>query len=251
MVLVGLAGFVVGVYVLVVRGGGALIGHTDSPSLAASAWRRPWRWRCLFAPVQAALDRSHAAGVPAAASTPYDVLSRFSETVTGGDSDRGAAGPHGPSAGPGNRSRGGHRCGWPSPTGLTLAATWPADADQDRRPLAEPRPVPRRRHRRRAGGPWPCAHGGQLLGVLRLQERPGLPLTAVEERLFAGLAAQAGLVLRLAGLRAELEGQHARAGGAGRRAHGLSASGSSRPRTPSGDGWSGTFTTARSSTWWP
>ena len=51
-------------------------------------------------------------------------------------------------------------------------------------------------------------HGGQLLGVLRLQERPGLALTAVEERLFAGLAAQAGLVLRLVGLRAELEGRH-------------------------------------------
>ncbi|MGH8970519.1 MAG: sensor histidine kinase, partial [Actinomycetes bacterium] len=51
-------------------------------------------------------------------------------------------------------------------------------------------------------------HGGQLLGVLRLQERPGVPLTSVEERLFTGLAAQAGLVLRLAGLRAELGARH-------------------------------------------
>ena len=51
-------------------------------------------------------------------------------------------------------------------------------------------------------------HGGHLLGVLRLQERPGVALTAVEERLFAGLAAQAGLVLRLVGLRAELEDRH-------------------------------------------
>ena len=55
----------------------------------------------------------------------------------------------------------------------------------------------------------PVRHGGQLLGVLRLQERPGLALTAVEERLFAGLAAQAGLVLRLVGLRAELEDRRA------------------------------------------
>ena len=44
--------------------------------------------------------------------------------------------------------------------------------------------------------------------MLRLQERPGLPLTSVEERLFTGLAAQAGLVLRLVGLRAELEARH-------------------------------------------
>jgi signal transduction histidine kinase len=41
-----------------------------------------------------------------------------------------------------------------------------------------------------------------------LQERPGLPLTAVEERLFTGLAAQAGLVLRLVAVRAELEARH-------------------------------------------
>jgi len=44
--------------------------------------------------------------------------------------------------------------------------------------------------------------------VLRLQERPGLPLTSVEERLFTGLAAQAGLVLRQVGLRAELGARH-------------------------------------------
>ena len=51
----------------------------------------------------------------------------------------------------------------------------------------------------------PVRYGDQVLGVLRLQERPGLPLTAVEERLFTDLASQAGLVLRLVGLRAQLE----------------------------------------------
>ena len=54
----------------------------------------------------------------------------------------------------------------------------------------------------------PVQHGDRVLGELRLQERPGLPLTAVEERLFADLASQAGLVLRLVGLRAELEDRH-------------------------------------------
>jgi signal transduction histidine kinase len=48
-------------------------------------------------------------------------------------------------------------------------------------------------------------YGDQVLGVLRLQERPGVPLTAVEERLFTDLASQAGLVLRLVALRAQLE----------------------------------------------
>jgi signal transduction histidine kinase len=47
------------------------------------------------------------------------------------------------------------------------------------------------------------------LGVLRLQERPGLALTLVEERLFAGLAAQAGLVLKWVALRAELDERRA------------------------------------------
>jgi signal transduction histidine kinase len=48
---------------------------------------------------------------------------------------------------------------------------------------------------------------GVLLGVLRLQEIPDQPLSPVEEHLFAGLAAQAGLVLRGAQLRAELAGR--------------------------------------------
>ena len=91
---------------------------------------------------------------------------------------------------------------------LTLAATWPADADADRDaavPAARRRATPTGEGRRALA----VRHGGQLLGVLRLQERPGLALTSVEERLFAGLAAQAGLVLRLVGLRAELEDRHA------------------------------------------
>jgi signal transduction histidine kinase len=52
-------------------------------------------------------------------------------------------------------------------------------------------------------------HDGDLLGVLRVQERPGHPLTPVEERLFAGVAAQAGLALHTARVRAELESRHA------------------------------------------
>ena len=87
--------------------------------------------------------------------------------------------------------------------------------------------------------------------MLRLQERPGLPLTPVEERLFTALADQAGLVLRLGGCPGRARGQARRAAGARRGAEGVATSGSSRPRTPSGGGWSATSTTVPSSTWWP
>ena len=44
-------------------------------------------------------------------------------------------------------------------------------------------------------------------GALTVVVHEGQELTPVEERLFAGLAAQSGLMLRVAGLRAELEQQ--------------------------------------------
>jgi signal transduction histidine kinase len=46
---------------------------------------------------------------------------------------------------------------------------------------------------------------GELLGALSVVLRVGQQLTPVEERLFAGLAAQSALALRTAGLREELE----------------------------------------------
>jgi len=89
---------------------------------------------------------------------------------------------------------------------LTLAATWPPEAAADQDP---PEPLDEAGD---ATGPGRRAlavrHGGQVFGVFRLQEPVGEPLTSVEERLFTGLAAQAGLVLRLVGLRAELAARH-------------------------------------------
>jgi signal transduction histidine kinase len=73
----------------------------------------------------------------------------------------------------------------------TPAAGWPPEADLDGLDRAGLREAPVRQ-------------GGELLGVLMVEERPGVPLTPVEERLFAGLADQAGLVLRGARLRADL-----------------------------------------------
>src|SRR3954468_11398778 len=80
---VGLAGFVVGVYVVIVVGGDALLGRTGSPSVLLSiaatavvalAFDRVGRWT-----QDGAARLFHRNG-----ASPYDVLSRFSETVTGG-----------------------------------------------------------------------------------------------------------------------------------------------------------------------
>jgi signal transduction histidine kinase len=79
---------------------------------------------------------------------------------------------------------------------LKLAATWPPGAlDASAGPGREDPPGRRSRQVRQAG---------ELLGVLVVQERGPVPLTSVEQRLFAELASQAGLVLRGARLRAEL-----------------------------------------------
>ena len=91
---------------------------------------------------------------------------------------------------------------------LTLAGHWPRGAPDDGTP-----PMPSATSEVTSAATdgtrtLPVRHGQQVLGVLRLQERPGLPLTAVEQRLFTELAHQAGLVLRLAGLRAQLEDRH-------------------------------------------
>src|SRR3954453_13982557 len=80
---------------------------------------------------------------------------------------------------------------------LRLAATWPA---ADGSPVAGAVQGDELTGRRELA----VRQAGEVLGVLVVQEHDDVPLTPVEERLFAGLADQAGLVLRGARLRAEL-----------------------------------------------
>ncbi|WP_297617306.1 histidine kinase [Nocardioides sp.] len=90
--------------------------------------------------------------------------------------------------------------------GLTLAATWPADTGI---PETDPVPGPDGRDATAPGRrALAVSLGGETLGILRLQERPDLPLSGVEERLFNALADRAGLMLRLLGVRADLVGRH-------------------------------------------
>src|SRR3954452_23574452 len=81
--VVGLAGFVVLVYAVIVLGGGALVGQTGSPSLPLSLLATAvvaLTFERVRRRMQAGAERMfHRSG-----SSPYDVLSHFSETVTGG-----------------------------------------------------------------------------------------------------------------------------------------------------------------------
>jgi signal transduction histidine kinase len=199
LVLSGLVGFVVLVYVVVVLGGGALVGRTSAPDVALSVIATAVV-ALSFDRVQAALDERVARAVYGGQQTPYDVLRQFSGTVTG---------TYAAEELPSRMARvlaDGTGAVW-SQVWLvvgerpTLAATWPPGSTQaaaETDGVPDDSDTPGRRS-------LAVRHGGELLGVLVIQERDQVPLTSVEERLFAGLANQAQLVLRGARLRAELE----------------------------------------------
>ena len=203
--VVGLAGFVVGVYVVIVVGGDALLGRSGSPSVPLSivatavvalSFDRVGRWTR-----EAAARLFHRNG-----ASPYDVLSRFTETVTGGYATEDLPDRMVRLLAQGTNAEWAQV--WLTVQGqLRLAATWPLDAaasDVPPQPAAGARDLTA--DGRRA---VTVRHGGQVYGAFRLQERPGGALSSVEERLFTGLAVQAGLVLRLVGLRADLGARHA------------------------------------------
>jgi signal transduction histidine kinase len=197
LVLAGLTWFVVVVYVVVVLGGGLVIGRTDSPSLPLSVVATAVV-ALAFERVQTRLETVASRAVHGGLASPYDVLRRFSETV---------AGSHPAEELPSRMARvltEGTGAAW-SQVWLVvgdrprLAATWPPDATRER-VVGDPDDgeVPGRRS-------LEVRQGAEVLGVLVVQERQSNPLTSVEQRLFQGLARQAGPVLLGARLRAQLE----------------------------------------------
>ena len=193
LVLVGLAAFVGAVYVVVVLGGGALIGHTASPHVALSILATVIV-ALSFERAQALLERLVARLVRGGRPSPYDVLNRFSAGMTGAYARDELAARMAKVLAEGTGAQWSQV--WLVVQGrLSLAATWPPSAEADEVAPGGAQPPGRRS--------LPVQQAGEVLGVLRLQERSRQPLTPVEERLFAGLAAQAGLVLRGARLRAE------------------------------------------------
>jgi signal transduction histidine kinase len=197
LVLAGLTVFVVLVYVVIVLGGGLLIGRTASPSVPLSVLATAVV-ALAFEPVQARLEAFASRTVHGGLASPYDVLSRFSETVSGSFAAEEL---------PSRMARvlaEGTGAEW-SQVWLVvgdrprLAATWPPEATRER---AAGEPIEGEVAGRRSRD---VRQGGEVLGVLVVQEREQGPLTTVEERLFEGLARQAGPVLRGARLRAQLE----------------------------------------------
>jgi signal transduction histidine kinase len=199
VVLGGLLAFVVLVYAVLVLGGGLLLGRTSSADVGLSVLATAVV-ALAFDPVQSRLEVLASRLVHGGLPSPDDVLRRFSGTV---------AGRYAAEELPARMAQvlaEGTGAVWAQVWLVvgeqpTLAATWPPEAAAaagtgERDPREGDAP----------GCRWlPVRHGGDLLGVLVVQEHPQVPLTSVEERLFSGLAGQAGLVLRGARLRAELE----------------------------------------------
>jgi len=196
LVLAGLVGFVVLVYVGVVVGGGELLGRTSSPSVSLSVLATAVV-ALGFDPVQTRLE-ARASRVVARDGqvSPYDALRQLAQTASGSHAaeELPARIAHALTDGTG--------AAW-SQVWLvvgdrpTLAASWPPGSTDVPTEGHGPTEAPGRRS-------LPVRHRGELLGVLVVQERPNRPLTTLEQRLCADLAAQSGLVLREARLRAEL-----------------------------------------------
>jgi signal transduction histidine kinase len=184
---------VAAVYVVVVLGGGFLIGHTESPHVGLSVLATAIV-ALGFEPMRARLDAAATRWVHGGRPAPYDVLSRFTESLT-------------TDAATGEQSDLPLRMArlLAEGTGAQWAQVWVMVADQPELAAVWPTGVD---DRSREGDPGVRSLDVTLtdvrLGMLRLQERRDAPLSPVEERLFEGLAAQAGLVLRAAQLRAEL-----------------------------------------------
>jgi signal transduction histidine kinase len=185
----GLGAFVALAYVVFVLGGGVLFGTSSSARLGLSVLATAVV-ALAFDPVQRRLESFAARVVLGGQPSPYDVLRRFTSTLA--------------DSGPEEQLPQRVARILAEGTGAQWVQVWVAM--EDRSQLAATWP-PR-------AGPGPAAspvrwmavrHGGDVFGTLVLREREGVPLTPVEERLFADLAGQAGLVLRGARLRAQLE----------------------------------------------
>jgi signal transduction histidine kinase len=227
---VAMLAFVVVVYALVVVGGGALIGRTGTPSLWLSVLATAIV-AVAFEPVRIRVQRAFSRALHQDRTSPYQVLAHFPQTVTGSYPAEELPARMAKVLTEGTRAARAEV--WLAVHGrLELAASWPRDpaaATVSSEPGASTARLsmatadgaatapPALGTERPDSAPVIVVEGlrhslavrerGELLGALTVVARDGQRLTPVEERLFAGLAAQSGLMLRVAGLRAELEQQ--------------------------------------------
>jgi signal transduction histidine kinase len=195
--LVGaLAVFITVVYVAIVVGVGTLVGGQASPFLSAVAAAVV---ALAFQPLRRRAQRIADRLVYGKRATPYEVLSEFSEHVgqTYANDELLPRMARALAEGTGAaRADVWVRAG----EELRPEAAWPEDA-----PALQARPIATADGEVTATSMLETVrHRGELLGALSIEKRPGESLTATEEKLVADLAAQAGLVLRNAGLTQEL-----------------------------------------------
>ena len=200
--------FVVMVYVAVVVGGGALLGQSGAPSLWLSVLATAIV-AIAFEPFRTHINRRLSLTLHQDRMSPYQVLARFPKTVTGAypTEELPARMARVLSEGTGTA----RAEVWLVVRGrLELAASWP---DAPSGTVTAPKlgldkpgtaPVVMVEGQRQS---LAVRERGELLGALTVVVREGQQLSPVEGRLFAGLAGQSGLMLRVAGLRAELEQQ--------------------------------------------
>ncbi len=133
-------------------------------------------------------------------ATPYEVLSAFSERLSGAYATEDLLPRMARIVGEGTRAQ--HAEVWLRVgESLRPAAAWPAEDETASVavPLADGE-MPALNGSRAL----PVRHEGELLGAISVTKPPSEPLTHEEEQLLEHLAAQAGLVLRNAGLTEEL-----------------------------------------------
>jgi len=192
-----LAVFITLVYVAIVVGVGTLVGSRASPVLSAAAAATV---ALAFQPLRRRAQRLADRLVYGKRATPYEVLSEFSERVGQTYANEELLPRMARALGEG--------------TGAARADVWVRVAEELRPEATWPQdvaPLPARAASSVEEGvvtgasmSEPVRHRGELLGALTIEKRPGENLSATEEKLVRDLAAQAGLVMRNAGLTEEL-----------------------------------------------
>jgi signal transduction histidine kinase len=184
-----LAAFITAVYVGIVVGIGTLIGSRGQPNLGLSIAATAVV-AVAFQPVRQRIERVANRLVYGQRASPYEVLAQFSHRVAGAYANEEVLPRLGRVLGEGTGAA--SASVWIRRDGQReAAATWPAAAQ----------PVPPEQADRAVS----VRHQGEELGELAVKKRPGEPVTPVEEKLLADLAAQAGQVLRNVRLTADLQ----------------------------------------------
>jgi signal transduction histidine kinase len=197
LLLAAMVVFITLVYVAIVVGVGALVGSQANPVLSAVAAAVV---ALAFQPARRRAQRFADRLVYGKRSTPYEVLSQFSDRLGNAYANEellprmARALAEGTGA---SRADVWVRVG----DELRAEAVWPQDAD---------RPEPLAASANTEGTlssssmREPVRHRGELLGALSITKKPGESITATEEKLVRDLAAQAGLVMRNVALAEQL-----------------------------------------------